>query len=164
MDTGARAGGSEGRSRCDDRLFAVLQEQHRRGLLRTAGTEDLFRSAACRVRHRPVAKGPTAMPAPPSNLPVTHEGDSAVPPTAPSNCDTSPAEPDAKDADSAMGQVPAGGEGAGAACVAEGGAGCAQVTGGRAVVSEAENQVPSVPVCTARLRSWRCALRVALVW
>lgn len=40
-----RAGGSKGQSgACDSRLFAVLQEQHKRGLLRSAGTEDLFRS------------------------------------------------------------------------------------------------------------------------
>ena len=45
---GVGAGGSEGRSRCDDRLFSVLQEQHKRGLLRTAGTEDLFRTVSRR--------------------------------------------------------------------------------------------------------------------
>lgn len=39
------AGGSgKGQSACDSRLFAVLQEQHRLGLLRSAGTEDLYRS------------------------------------------------------------------------------------------------------------------------
>lgn len=47
---GGGAGGSEGRSRCDEQLFTVLQEQHNRGLLRAAGTEDLFRNVSRRQR------------------------------------------------------------------------------------------------------------------
>lgn len=61
------AGGSEGRSRCDDRLFTVLQEQHKRGLLRAAGTEDLFRNVSRRKgqgaprKHPPAAAADAAM-------------------------------------------------------------------------------------------------------
>jgi hypothetical protein len=46
------AGGSTHRSACDDKLFSVLQEQHKRGLLRSAGTEDLFRSLCSGGRGR----------------------------------------------------------------------------------------------------------------
>eukprot|EP00892_Ulva_mutabilis_P007417 jgi/Ulvmu1/5047/UM021_0064.1 len=74
----AQSGASEKRSRCDDRLFAVLQEQHKRGLLRTAGTEDLFRSA---TRHRgrgPPAKSGQAPPAAPAGAPAGSSGGEAT--------------------------------------------------------------------------------------